>query len=130
MPENRTDSASAPEDSFATSYRTLGRSCTVSNDLAQVGLLERVDARVQRQDLVVNDRADRDLVDVVAGVERVTLDIVWRRAQVQGPPFEQHHADVAAHVARGDHPAAEPGEISLVEPGQIKPRPAVRGRPR
>jgi hypothetical protein len=54
--------------------------------LADVGLLEGLDSRVQRQDLVVDDRADPDLVDVVGGVEGVTLDVVGRRAEVQANP--------------------------------------------
>jgi hypothetical protein len=54
--------------------------------LAQVGLLNRLNPRVERKDLVVDDRADRDLVDVVAGAERVTLDVVRCRAQMQAPP--------------------------------------------
>jgi hypothetical protein len=54
--------------------------------LADVRLLDGLDARVERQDLVVDDRADPDPVDVVGGMERVTLDVIGRWAEVQGPP--------------------------------------------
>jgi hypothetical protein len=94
--------------------------------LVDVGLLEGLDARVQRQDLVVEDRADPDPVDVVGGVEGVTLDVVRRRAEVQGPAVEQHHRDVDASRARGDDTVAEPVEEHRIEPVQIKPRLAVR----
>jgi hypothetical protein len=53
---------------------------------AEVGLLNDLDPRVEREDLVVDDRGERDPVDVVAGVERVALDVVRRRAKVQAQP--------------------------------------------
>jgi hypothetical protein len=46
------------------------------NDLADVGFLERQEAPVEREDLIVDDRGDPDPVDVVGGVEGVALNVV------------------------------------------------------
>ena len=55
---------------------------------------------------------------VVQRVERVALDVVRRRAQVQRPPVEQHHADVDPGLAGLDHAlskAIEEGRVELLE---------------
>jgi len=100
------------------------------DDLPDVRLLERLDARVQREDLIVDDRGDPDLVDVVGGVERMAVDIVGRRAEVEAEAVEEHHGDVDALVARGDDAVAEPVEVRLIEPGEVEPRLSVRRRAR
>jgi hypothetical protein len=100
------------------------------DDLADIGLLQRLDARVQRQDLVVQDRADPDPVEVVGRVEGVPFDVVGRRAEVQGPAVEEHHPDVDAAPAGGDDAVAEPLEERLVEAVQVEAGLAVGGRSR
>ena len=69
-------------------------------------------------------------VDVVGGVEWMAFDVVRRGGEVQGPAIEQHHRDVDARVARGDHPLAEAVEVGLIEPGQVELRLAVLCRAR
>ena len=63
-----------------------------------VRFLERLDARIERKHLVVEDRGDPDPIDVVRGMERVALHIVWRRAEVESPTVEEHHCNVDALV--------------------------------
>jgi hypothetical protein len=106
----------------------LGRLLDGVDDLPDVGLLERLDARVEREDLVIDDRGDPDLVDVVVGAERMALEVVRRRAEVQAEAVEEHHGDVDALVARGGDAVAEAAEVRLVEPGEVEPRLAVRCR--
>jgi hypothetical protein len=48
------------------------------DDLVYVGHLERLDAGVDRQHLVVDDRGDPDAVHVVRRMERVAGDVVGR----------------------------------------------------
>jgi hypothetical protein len=54
--------------------------------LADVGLLQLPDTRRERQDLVVDDRADPDPVDVVGGVEGVALDVVGAGLRCRAQP--------------------------------------------
>ena len=96
------------------------------HDLPDVALLELLHAGVEREDLVVEDRPDRDAVHIVARVERVSLDVHRRRAQVDPPALEQHHVDVHPAVARIGHPAAQSVEELLVERLQIELRLPVR----
>ncbi len=63
-------------------------------------------------------------------MERVALDVVGRRAEVQRPPLEEHHGHVHAALARGDHTLAEPLEERLVELREIEPRLPVARHPR
>ena len=44
--------------------------------LADVGLLRSLDPGIERKNLVVEDRGDSDVIDVVGRVERVTLDVL------------------------------------------------------
>ena len=60
--------------------------------LSDVGLLQRLDRRVERQDHVVDDPTDADAVHIVPGVERVAFDVVGRRGEVQAEALEQHHS--------------------------------------
>jgi hypothetical protein len=76
---------------------------------------------------VCDDRADPDPVDVVGGVEGVTLDVVGRRAEVQAEPVKEHHRHVDASLACGDDAVAEPVEERLVEPVEVELRLAVLG---
>ncbi len=100
------------------------------DDLPDVRPLERLDVRVEREDLVIDDRGDPDLVDVVGGVERMALDIVRRRAEVKAEAVEEHHRDVDVLVACGDDAVAESVEVSLIEPGEVELRLPVRCRSR
>jgi hypothetical protein len=83
--------------------------------------------RSSGEDLVVDDRVDPDPVDVVHGVERVAFDVVGRRAEVEGPPFEEHHRDVDASVPRSGSAIAETVQEGLVEAVEIELRLAVLG---
>jgi hypothetical protein len=58
--------------------------------LADIGQLERLDPRIQRENLIVDDRSDANVIDVVGGVERVSLDVVRGRGQVKAETFEEH----------------------------------------
>jgi hypothetical protein len=98
--------------------------------LADVRLLQFLDARVEREDVVVDDRADRDSVHVVVAMEGVTFDVVGRRAEVKRPALEEHHGDVHPPLASRDHAPAEPLEERLVEAGEVEPRRAVLRRAR
>jgi hypothetical protein len=100
------------------------------NDLADVRLLERLDARVEREDLVVVDRGDPDPVDVVGSVERMAPDVVGRRCEVEAEALEEHHRDVDALFAGRDDAIAEPVEVGLVEPREVELRLAVPGHAR
>jgi hypothetical protein len=93
--------------------------------VADVGLLDVLDARVERQYLVVEDGPDGDPIDVVGGVEGMALDMEGRQAQVERPSIEEHYRDVDAAVARRDNAVAQPVEEGVVEPGQIELRLAV-----
>jgi hypothetical protein len=97
------------------------------DDLAEVRLLERLDARVERELLILDDGGDADPVDIVGGVERMAPDVVRRRAEVEAPALEEHHRDVDARVAGGGDPVAEPREVGRVEPGEVELRLPVGG---
>ncbi len=98
------------------------------DDVADVGLLQDLDRRIERQLLVVDDRPDVDAVDVVRAVERVTGDVRRDLGQVHAEPFEQHHRCVQPGRAGGRDPLAEPLEVGGVEPRQVEPRLAVDRR--
>jgi hypothetical protein len=100
------------------------------DDLADVGLLDHLDLRIERQDLQVIDRRRADPVDVVRRVERMAFDVVGWRAQVQRPAFEEHHADVDAGVAGLDDPFSQPVEERRIEALEAEPRLPVPGEAR
>jgi hypothetical protein len=104
----------------------VGQTVDGVDDLADVRLLERLDVRVEREDLVVDDRRDRDPVDVDCGVERMAFDVVGLRTEVEGPPVEEHHRDVDTSVARGDDSVTEAVEECLIEPAEVELRFPVR----
>ena len=82
------------------------------DDVVDVRLLEILDARIEGQDLLIQDRVDLDPVHVVRRVERVTLDVERDRAQVESPPFEEHHRDIDPPLAGGGHAVPEPAKYS------------------
>ena len=88
--------------------------------VVDVRLLEILDARGEGQDLLIQDRVDLDPVHVVRGVERVTLDVERDRAQVESPPFEEHHRDVDPPLAGGGHAVTEPAEVLVVEATEVE----------
>src|SRR5919108_1465720 len=90
-----------------------------------VRFLERLNARIERQDLVIDDRIDRDAVDIVPGVEGMSLYIVGRGAKVKGPTVEQHHSDIDALVPRGHDIFAEAVKVGFVERLEIELRLAI-----
>src|SRR5215471_15994261 len=55
------------------------------------------------------------------------LDVVWRHAEVQGEPIEEHHRDIDARGARSSNARAQPLKIGLVEPSKVELRLAVGG---
>jgi hypothetical protein len=85
--EGRVDLA-APRGLVGHLPQEIGQVAESVDHLADVGLLKLLDTRIKRQDLVVDDRADPDPVDVVGGVERMPLDVIGRRAEVHGPAVE------------------------------------------
>ena len=90
------------------------------DDLADVGLLQRAYPRVEWQHLVVDDRGDRDVVDVVARVERMSLDVVGQRGEVEAEAFEEHHRHVDASRAGRYDTVAQALEVRLVELRQVE----------
>ena len=103
----------------------VGKVLNGVDDFADVRLLQSLDARIERQYLVVVDRVDADPVDVVGGVERVALDVVGREAEVEPEALEEHNRDVDALVAGGDDVVAQPVEVGRVERREIESRLAV-----
>ena len=99
------------------------------DNLPDVRLLKPLDSWVERQDLVIDDRSDADVVDVIGGVEWMTLDVVGHGAEVEAEAVEEHDRDVDALVPGGDDAIAEAVEIGLVERCQVKLRFAVRSCP-
>jgi hypothetical protein len=95
-----------------------------------IRLLQSLHPRVEREHLIVHDGSDSNAVHVATGVEGMTLDIVWRRAEVEGVPIEEHDAHVETAVTCRDDTLAETPEVSLVEPGQVEFRLAIAGRAR
>jgi hypothetical protein len=98
--------------------------------VTDVRVLDSLDQRVEWQHLQVVDGGRGYAVDVVAGVERVALDVVRCGAEVQGPAVEEHDPDVDARLAGGDHPLPQPLEVAGVQPVEVEPGPAVLGRAR
>jgi len=85
------------------------------DDLADVGLLERLNAGVEREDLVIDDRGDPDLIDVVGCLERMAHDVVGRGAEVEGPAVEEHHGELIGTI-QVNGPTSGPRGIHIAGP--------------
>jgi len=95
--------------------------------LADVGLLKSLDPGIERKNLVVEDRGDSDVIDVVGRVERVTLNVVGGVSQVQAETFEEHDRCIDAVTSGCDDPFAKSIEVGLIEDRQIEREFAVLG---
>src|SRR5829696_1882986 len=95
------------------------------DNFADVRLLQSLDARIERQHLIIVDRGDANIVDVVGGVKRMTFDVVRRETEVEPEALEEHHRDVDAPVAGGDDVVVQPVEVSRVELREVELRFAV-----
>ena len=96
------------------------------DDLPDVGLLDLLDAGVEREDLVIDDGGDTDAVDVVGRVERMALDVVGRGREVEAEAFEQHDRDVDARATGDDDAVAETVEVGPVEGREVELWLAIR----
>src|SRR5688572_10220853 len=90
------------------------------NDLVDVRLLQRPNTRVEREYLIINDRLDRGAIDIVHSVERVTFDMIWRGAEVEGPAVEEHDPNVDALITCGNDPLSKPFKVAFVENIEIE----------
>src|SRR5215208_5124850 len=83
---------------------------------------------MERKDLVIHDRGNADIVDVVGRVERVVaLDVVRWSRQVEAEALEEHHGDIDAASAGGGNSTTKAIEVAVIEGGQIELRLAVFG---
>jgi len=90
------------------------------NNLVDVCLLKRLDALIERQNLIIEDRGDPDPVDVVVGMEWMTLDMIRRGAEVDGPTVKEHNGDVDTLIACRNHPLSQAVKIGLIKRLQIE----------
>ncbi len=58
--------------------------------LTDIGQLKGLNPGVEREHLVVDDRGDPNVIDVVGGIERMPLNVVGSRSQVKAEAFEKH----------------------------------------
>src|SRR5215213_555871 len=100
----------------------IGKIMNGIDHLADVRQLESLDPGVERENLIVEDRVDANAIDVVGGVERMSLNVVRGSGQMEAEAFKQHDGCVDAGSAGGQHTFAKSIEESLIKSGKIKLR--------
>ena len=89
--------------------------------------MERLDAGIERQHLVVDDRGDPNVIDVVGGMEGMALDVVRHDRQVKAEALEEHDRRIEAGMPGGAYAFPKPVEVGLIKGRQIKPGLPVLG---
>src|SRR6266516_6319842 len=90
-----------------------------------VCLLEGLHTRVERKYLIIEDRFDRNVTNIVLTEEWMSLNVIGRRAEVQSPTVEEHHRDIDPLPACRNDALAEPVEVGRVERVKVELRRAI-----
>src|SRR4051794_39321483 len=98
--------------------------------LADVAELQCLDVGIEGEHLIIDDRADANVIDVVGGMERVALDVVRRSGQVKAEAFEKHDGGIDTRASGGNHPFPKSIEVVLIKSREIELRFAILGSSR
>ena len=117
---NTTESAACPDDSFCSSCTKRWEDHERCRSSCVCRPAESLHSGIEGENLIIDDRGDSNVVDVVGGMKRMTLDVVGNLSQVKAEALEKHDGCIDSGAPGSEYAFSESVEVGLVEARQVK----------